>query len=60
MGPIVLLAGVLVLLYGMASMFAGGSVASAHRGRTHSRKYAIVTIVSGVALGITGLVMMGI
>ena len=59
MGPIVLLAGVLVLLYGFASMFAGGSVASAHRGREHSRKYALVTVVVGIVVVITGAVLMG-
>ena len=58
MGPIVLLTGVLVLLYGLASAFAGGNVASAHRGAEHSRRYALVTIIVGVGLVIAGLAMM--
>ena len=58
MGPIVLLSGVLVMLFGFASMFAGGSVASAHRGREHSRKYAIVTVIAGVGLCLAGGAMM--
>ena len=58
MGPIVLLSGVLLTLYGFASMFAGGSVASAHRGREHSRKYSFVTVAAGVGLCIAGGAMM--
>lgn len=58
MGPIVLLTGVLVLLYAVAAIFAGGSVASASRGVSHSRTYAVVTAVIAVALIVTGLVMM--
>ena len=58
MGPIVLLTGVLVLLYGLASMFAGGSVASAHRGSTHSRRYAWVTVLAGLGLIIAGIAVL--
>jgi hypothetical protein len=58
MGPIVLLTGVLVVLYGIATTFAGGSVASASRGVNHSRRYAAVTLVVGVVLLIFGIAMM--
>ena len=58
MGPIVLLTGALVLLYAIAAIFAGGSVASASRGVGHSKTYAVVTAVVGLALLVTGLVMM--
>lgn len=58
MGPIVLLVGVLVLLYALASAFAGGSVASAARGVPHSRRYAWVAGGIGAALILTGLAMM--
>lgn len=58
MGPIVLLAGVVVLLYAIAAIFAGGGVASATRGVSHSRTYAVVTAVIGAVLVVTGLVMM--
>ena len=57
MGPIVLLAGALIVLYGIAAIFAGGSVASASRGVGHTRRYAFVTVVVVVALVVTGLVM---
>jgi hypothetical protein len=58
MGPIVLLTGVLITLYALASMFAGGSVASASRGVPHTRRYAWVTGAVGVALIIAGLAIM--
>lgn len=58
MGPIVLLAGVLVLLYALASAFAGGSVASAARGVPHTRKYAWVSGAVGAGLILAGLVLM--
>lgn len=57
MGPIVLLAGALTVVYGVAAIFAGGSVASASRGVSHSRRYAVVTLLAGVALTVTGLVL---
>lgn len=57
MGPIVLLTGVLTLLYGVSAAFAGGSVASARRGAHHSRTYAVVVVVVGAALTVTGVVM---
>ena len=57
MGPIVLLGGVLVAVYGVASMFAGGSVASASRGVPHSRTYAVVTTVVGVTAAVAGLAL---
>lgn len=56
MGPIVLLAGVLLLLYGVAVMFAGPA-ASATRGARHSRQYAVVVTVLGAAVVVTGAVM---
>jgi hypothetical protein len=58
MGPIVLLTGVLVLLYALASAFAGGGVASATRGVPHSRKYSLVAGATGAGLIIAGLAMM--
>lgn len=57
MGPIVLLIGVLVALYGVAAMFAGGGVASATRGAEHSRRYSLVSLVIGCALVAMGLGM---
>ena len=57
MGPIVLLVGVLVVLFGVSAMFAGGSVASATRGTPHSRTYAVVTLVTGAVIVFAGLVM---
>ena len=57
MGPIVLMAGVLILLYAMASIFAGGSVASANRGVSHSRRYGVVSLIVGLACAMAGLVM---
>jgi len=57
MGPIVLLGGVLVLLYAVASAFAGTSVASAKRGVEHSRRYALLSTALGVALVVVGVVM---
>ena len=57
MGPIVLLTGVLVLLYALASVFAGGSVASAARGVPHSRRYSWVAGVIGAALVTGGVVL---
>lgn len=52
-----MLAGVVVVLYAVAALFAGGSVASATRGVSHSRKYATVTIVVGLALIAIGIGM---
>ncbi len=57
MGPIVLIAGLLVALYGLASLFAGGGVASASRGVSHSRRYSMTSVVIGVIVALTGLVM---
>lgn len=57
MGPIVLLAGVVVVFYAIAAMFAGGSVASASRGVSHSRRYAVVTAVIGAAITAAGVIM---
>ena len=57
MGPIVLIAGVLVMLYGLASLFAGGSVASASRGVSHSRRYGVTTLIIGLIVAVVGLVM---
>lgn len=57
MGPIVLLAGVVVVFYAIAAMFAGGSVASASRGVSHSRRYAVVTVVIGLAIVAAGVIM---
>jgi Na+/phosphate symporter len=56
MGPIVLLTGVLVLLYAVATM-AAGSAASATRGVQHSRRYALVTALVGIGLLLVGLAM---
>ena len=56
MGPIVLLTGVLVLLYAVATM-AAGSAASATRGVEHSRRYALLTALAGLALLLVGLAM---
>lgn len=58
MGPIVLLVGVLVLVYAVASAFAGGSVASASRGVPHTRRYAWITAGIGGALVVVGLAML--
>lgn len=58
MGPIVLLAGVLVVLYAVATLFAGGAVASASRGVGHSRNYGVIAAIVGGALVVAGLVMM--
>ena len=57
MGPIVLLTGVLILLYAVAALFAGGSVASASRGVGHSRRYALVTMIVGGTVAAAGLIM---
>jgi hypothetical protein len=57
MGPIVLLGGVLVTLYSLAALFAGGSVASASRGVAHTRRYGLISLVVGVAIAIVGLLM---
>ena len=57
MGPIVLLTGVLIVLYGVAAMFAGGGVASASRGVPHSRRYALVTLIVGATVAAAGLIM---
>jgi hypothetical protein len=57
MGPIVLLTGVLILLYALASAFAGGSVASAARGVPHTRRYAWVSGGLGAALIVAGLIL---
>ncbi|HVM21286.1 MAG TPA: hypothetical protein VM307_15105 [Egibacteraceae bacterium] len=57
MGPIVLMAGILVLLYALASMFAGGGVASASRGVSHSRRYSLVSAIVGGCLVVAGVVM---
>ena len=57
MGPIVLLAGVLILLYALASAFAGGNVASAARGVPHTRRYAWVAGAVGAALLVVGFGM---
>lgn len=56
MGPIVLLAGVLLALYGVATMFAGG-VAASTRGADHSRRYAVVVTVLGVVVVLVGVAM---
>ena len=55
MGPIVLLSGVLILLYALASAFAGGNVASAARGVPHTRRYALVAGAIGAALVVAGI-----
>ena len=57
MGPIVLLTGVLIVLYAVAALFAGGSVASASRGVSHSRRYAVVTMIIGGTIVAAGLIM---
>ena len=57
MGPIVLLTGAVVLLYAIAAIFAGGSVASASRGVSHSRRYGFVSLVVGLALVAIGIGM---
>jgi hypothetical protein len=57
MGPIVLLTGVLIVLYAVSALFAGGSVASASRGVTHSRRYALVTMIIGATVVAAGLIM---
>ena len=55
MGPIVLLSGVLIVLYAVASAFAGGNVASAARGVPHTRRYAWAAGAVGVTLLVAGL-----
>ena len=60
MGPIVVLAGVLVFIYGIAAMFAGAGVASATRRKTHSRTYGIVTAAIGACVVVAGLVLIGL
>lgn len=57
MGPIVLLTGVLIVLYAVAALFAGGSVASASRGVEHSRRYSLVTMIVGGTIVAAGLIM---
>jgi hypothetical protein len=51
--PIVLLAGLLLLLYGVAALF-GGQIASSSRMRTRSRVYAQACAVGGVVLVVLG------
>ena len=60
MGPIVLLIGVVVLLYTLASAFGGSNVASAARGVPHTRRYTWLSGAIGAALIVAGLVMIGI
>lgn len=57
MGPIVLMTGVLIVLYALATIFAGGSVASASRGVSHSRRYGLISLVTGAVIALAGLVM---
>jgi hypothetical protein len=56
MGPIVLLTGVLVLLYALATMLAG-TAASASRGVEHSKRYSVVTAAVGISIAVFGLAM---
>lgn len=57
MGPIVLMTGVLIVLYALAAIFAGGSVASASRGMSHSRRYGVLSLVAGALVALAGLFM---
>lgn len=57
MAPIILLAGVLLLLYGVATL-AGGPVAASRRLREHSKVYAFACAVGGLVLVGTGLVLL--
>lgn len=57
MGPIVLLAGVLLLISGVSAL-ASGEVASHQRLRRHSGAYAWVAVVLGASLVVGGVVLL--
>lgn len=57
MAPIVLLVGVLLLLYGLASL-TGGQVAASRRLREHSRAYAAACLAGGVLFVAAGLALL--